>query len=321
MNTSAYIIQLAEDLKVQIAAGGVPLSTATFELAISCDGMAYVYGAWGAECTPKERRKRQKYNPSATTITTKCQVLNGSRGSCSGCEWYPDDERTLCFDCRGFNKYIIEKITGFALYGDTVATQWGHADNWCAKGKVSDGIPAGVLVCLFKCKDGKWTHTGLYYNTETCETSSNVQYKKKMGTGWTHWAIAAPYAEEYNGQPVPEEPAKEDTVKTLRKGDKGKAVMDLQEKLLRLGYSLPKYGADGDFGKETEAAVKAFQKDHGLNVDGVAGPATLSALDAAIGSQPVEDLYTVTIPHQDKTQAEALCSAYPAATMTKEGGD
>lgn len=110
-------------------------------------------------------------------------------------------------------------------------------------------------------------------------------------------------------------------MKTIRRGDKGEAVKDLQKKLMILGYQLPRYGADGSFGNETLAAVKAFQKDHGLNVDGVAGPATLSALDAAIGSQPVEDLYTVTIPHQDKTQAEALCSAYPAATMTKEGGD
>lgn len=314
MNTSAYVIQLAEDLKVQIAAGGVPLSTATFELAISCDGMAYVYGAWGKDCTPSYRKNRLSYNPSATSIRTKCQVLNGSRSSCSGCKWYPDGERTLCFDCRGFTRDMIERITGFRLYGDTVGAQWSHADNWCAKGKISDGIPAGVLVCLFKCKDGKWTHTGLYLNAETCEASSNVQYKKKMGTGWTHWAIAAPYAEEYNGKPVPEEPAKEDMVKTLRKGDKGQAVKDLQEKLLRLGYSLPKYGADGDYGKETEAAVKAFQQDNGLKADGVAGAKTQEALDKA---NPMQ-MYTVVIPRLARHEAEALVKIYSGATMQEE---
>ena len=39
--------------------------------------------------------------------------------------------------------------------------------------------------------------------------------------------------------------------------------------LMQLGYALPEYGADGEFGDETKAAVKAFQKDHGLKVDGV----------------------------------------------------
>lgn len=37
-------------------------------------------------------------------------------------------------------------------------------------------------------------------------------------------------------------------------------VKELQQDLLTLGFSLPKYGADGDFGLETEEAVIAFQK-------------------------------------------------------------
>ena len=46
-------------------------------------------------------------------------------------------------------------------------------------------------------------------------------------------------------------------------------VKELQNDLLKLGYSLPNYGADGDFGSETVKAVKAFQKEYGLPVDGV----------------------------------------------------
>lgn len=43
----------------------------------------------------------------------------------------------------------------------------------------------------------------------------------------------------------------------LRKGDKGKLVKDLQTLLLKIdSKSLPKYGADGDFGSETEVAVE-----------------------------------------------------------------
>jgi len=41
----------------------------------------------------------------------------------------------------------------------------------------------------------------------------------------------------------------------LKNGSKGKKVVQLQESLVKLGYELPKYGADGDYGKETETAV------------------------------------------------------------------
>lgn len=37
-------------------------------------------------------------------------------------------------------------------------------------------------------------------------------------------------------------------------------VKELQEDLLALGFPLPKYGADGDFGLETQEAIIAFQK-------------------------------------------------------------
>lgn len=62
----------------------------------------------------------------------------------------------------------------------------------------------------------------------------------------------------------------------LRKGDKGSAVKILQENLIILGYGkfMDPYGADGSYGAATEGAVKAFQGDYGLEVDGVAGPIT-----------------------------------------------
>lgn len=69
---------------------------------------------------------------------------------------------------------------------------------------------------------------------------------------------------------------------TLRKGDKGEAVKALQRALVGLGYDLSKYGADGEFGDETLAVVKKFQRNHGLSADGIVGPKTWAALDAAI---------------------------------------
>ena len=55
----------------------------------------------------------------------------------------------------------------------------------------------------------------------------------------------------------------------------------MQAKLVALGYLNP--GADdGLFGKVTTAAVKKFQGDNDLAVDGLVGPKTSAALDAAI---------------------------------------
>ena len=66
---------------------------------------------------------------------------------------------------------------------------------------------------------------------------------------------------------------------TYRSGDEGPEVAALQERLLALGFWVPV--VDGDYGSVTQQAVMAFQKHAGLSRDGIAGPATLAALDAA----------------------------------------
>lgn len=68
--------------------------------------------------------------------------------------------------------------------------------------------------------------------------------------------------------------------RSLSKGDSGSAVEEMQKMLIACGYSCGKWGADGDWGSATDQAVLAFQKDHGLSVDGVYGPKTKAALTA-----------------------------------------
>lgn len=78
-------------------------------------------------------------------------------------------------------------------------------------------------------------------------------------------------------------------VRYLRAGDTGDDVRLIQRSLLALGYTLPVWGADGDFGDETIAAVRKFQEDHPpLEVDGVVGDNTRAAVEAA--GQPVPQL-------------------------------
>lgn len=77
---------------------------------------------------------------------------------------------------------------------------------------------------------------------------------------------------------------------TLRPGDTdattGGQVSQMQRDLMALGYELPQWGADGDYGQEAANAVVAFQSDHGYGVvDGIAGPETLAGIALALRLQ------------------------------------
>lgn len=64
--------------------------------------------------------------------------------------------------------------------------------------------------------------------------------------------------------------------RTLKYGTAGPRVRVLQRSLLALGFNV---SVDGDFGKDTYAAVKAFQTVVGLTADGMAGEKTLAKLE------------------------------------------
>lgn len=65
---------------------------------------------------------------------------------------------------------------------------------------------------------------------------------------------------------------------TLKKGNEGALVSQLQVTLNKLGYQLV---VDGSFGPAVENAVKSFQKASGIVVDGIVGKATFAALEKA----------------------------------------
>ena len=62
-------------------------------------------------------------------------------------------------------------------------------------------------------------------------------------------------------------------------------VADVQKILLALGYKLPKHGVDGVRGPETRDALKQFQKDNGLKVDGAPGQDTINKLNELIAKK------------------------------------
>jgi Putative peptidoglycan binding domain len=77
-----------------------------------------------------------------------------------------------------------------------------------------------------------------------------------------------------NTTPTTQAPAQ-----TLKPGDTGSQVKDLQRSLTALGFTVK---VDGDYGPATQAAVEKFQASKKLAEDGVVGPQTLAALQQGL---------------------------------------
>ncbi len=98
--------------------------------------------------------------------------------------------------------------------------------------------------------------------------------------------------------------------KVLRRGDRGNQVRSIQYFLAFLGFfndRLPEISVDGIFGPATENAVRTFQNEYGLSVDGIVGRQTWFA---------ILDAYYSTLnslPDEYRSYSSLL---YPGYTLT-----
>ena len=304
-----YTAAMVATLLTQWAKQGLTKAQTIVKLAESCMGWSYVFGAAGQECTPAVRRSYIKNyetrNPAESAqIKKTCQVENGSKESCTGCKYYPNG-KTRCFDCRGFTRWCLEKV-GLSLQGGGATSQWNTNSNWAQKGIIAD-MPE-CICCVFMANGSKMSHTGLYVgNGRIIHCSGCVKEGKITDRGWSHFAVPVGLNDD---TPMPSDPP------TIRRGSRGVWVTLAQTELIKKGYSCGSSGADGIFGKNTESAVRAFQRDSGLTVDGIVGKDTWDYLL----NKPVTT-FTVTIPHLTLTQADSLLGQYPGSVKTQEGGE
>ena len=305
MNTAEQV----ERIRAQMEQEGESKPDIIRQLSLACLGWPYVYGSWGEECTPANRKRRAR--DDHPTIRSKCQVLRDKdrKDSCTGCEWYPMDERVRMYDCRGFTAWLIRQV-GLDIYGDGATTQYNTAKNWIRRGPISE-MPDCVC-CVFRKKGNRMEHTGMHVGGGLVVDCS-VNVRTGGMSGWTHYAIPAGL---YTEEEIPVEKVKP----TLRRGAEGTYVVELQEILAQCGY---KPGTiDGKFGIKTYNALVQFQTEAGLQPDGICGPKTWKALEVAEAQAPMAPAepvtYKVTCRGMSWTQVQAIREICPTADVEKE---
>ncbi len=122
---------------------------------------------------------------------------------------------------------------------------------------------------------------------------ANIKSGMSAEDAWNAVAAVDPsQRQKVLDQPAKSGHANAQTDGALRQGDRGDAVKELQGELHDLGYKDSKGNLiqpDGNYGPDTKAAVKAFQENNQLGIDGVAGTHTREALkqrEQSLSSNP-----------------------------------
>lgn len=271
------------------------------------DHWGYIWGTSGEMWTAAKQAALEK--------TTDADRANSRK---YGSQWIGH----FVTDCSGLIYRCCKQHGVPMVHGsNTMYLSYCSSKGKLVSGKREDGkaLLPGTAVFTYNSNTGKYGHVGVYVGDglviEAMGAKNGVTTSKISKWGFWGELKGVDYSES---KPAEETPVSEITTPgiparpTLRRGAKGDVVALLQEILVNQGYDVGKTGVDGDYGKATEAAVKKFQKDHGLTVDGICGNNTWYALYGKVKG------WTVTIPGLSKEAAEGLVKQYPEATM-REG--
>lgn len=235
----------------------------------------YWYGTYGNKCTQSLYNSKKNQYPKHYTAARA-----------SGYEKDIKAGKT-CADCVGMIKSFF--WTG-GEFGTTPKYATNHCPDTNADGMLKLCIETGPIKTipdepgLVVWKSG---HIGVYvgggYTVEMKGFDYDCQRNKVSKGPWTKWGRLPKSMITYTGETC------DPTPQGLSRGDHGSAVTAMQQALLAWDPKcLPKWGADGDFGSETEKAVMAFQKAMGLPETGVYDEATRKALTDK-PAPPVDD--------------------------------
>lgn len=186
--------------------------------------------------------------------------------------WTKRGKDCIAFDCSGLVLWPLQQLGLFSKDADMSADGLYRKAPKIAK----SALRLGDLTFRID-SNGKAHHVGIV--TKIVDGVRWVTEAEGRDKGVIERKIdaIAGYWEAYGRNPYIDTEVDE----VIQKGMKGEIVRSWQEALLKLGFALPKYGADKDFGGETETATKAFQARHGLPETGIVDAATATkAMDA-----------------------------------------
>lgn len=239
-------------------------------------GNPYIYGATGKPCTPAYREARANQYPEyAAKIKKNCPRMSGKATTCQDCRWCDPTtgKGKDAYDCAQFTRWCMNAV-GISLVSGA-NSQWKQTE-WAEAGGIGT-IPRDKLCLVYReDADGKKHHAGVYLGDGWIVHAKGHDYgvvKELLGNPrFTHWGIPVGL---YGGVEH----------KTIKRGDQGAAVSEMQQLLNERGYSLK---VDGKFGPKTESALKDFQAKSGLVDDGICGEDTWAALCANSGDSGAE---------------------------------
>lgn len=158
--------------------------------------------------------------------------------------------------------------------------------------EADDHVPAPGTILFYDWQDdGKGDNTGWPDHVGIVEQvigrtitviegnySNSVKRRYISFDSKTIRGFGVPKYDKENGEVKTEVKTASVNLPQLSKGAKGDTVKALQILLIGHGYSCGGKGVDGDFGSNTDKAVRAFQKANGLTVDGIVGKNTWAKL-------------------------------------------
>ena len=296
---------------------------------LSMLGQPYWYGTVVYKCTESLRSRKANQYPShyGSSRTSrykddiaKKKVYADCVGGCKGYAWTGGGIGVV--ESIGTDKTFSSKYGGGNCPDKSANGMFSYAKSKGMDWGTIDTLPEIIGVALHK--DG---HVGYYvgggYAVEWKGFSYGCVKTKVQGRGWTHW-YKLPFIDYNDGADQAAPPNTNVTLgsRLLKKGMVGADVKAMQELLMQIGYKLPKYGADSEFGAETEAAVMAFQEDEGLKQDGKYGDQTHAALMDAVADDD-EGKQDEPAPEEMPETPETEGTPKPVGTtvvITSEGG-
>ena len=295
-----------------------------FQQALNED-WGYIWGTAGIMWSAAEQQKKVNYMVSKYGANWKNSAAAKEdtyySAAANGGKWIGH----MVADCSGLFVWAFRQLGGSIYHGsNTIWNKYCTAKGELKNGKRTDGqeLKPGTAIFTHNTKNDNRGHIGLYIGggwvIEASGTINGVIKSRITISKWVEWGELKGV---YYGENIPADntvKVDEGSLGTIRKGDKGPTVKYAQQLLKDRGYDLGRYGVDGDFGSATQAAVKAFQRDWGLTVDGVIGPKTWAMLKSTPDKKP-EVKYRVTISGLTETQKDALVSQYENVKVEKEG--